>query len=129
LWRFIDDNGLYYLNISPLTPLPGSPEWSALKDRLTVNPKAHGLFDLTHVLLPTRMPLEDYYRALVRLYRRTCLDLARADRLTLRTRPPVWTRRFLRLWLGALTIGVQMSGAHRHHGARQLARAMDRGEA
>jgi hopanoid C-3 methylase len=129
LWRFIDENGLYYLNISPLTPLPGSPEWDALKGRLTVNPKAHGLFDLTHVLLPTRMPLPDYYRALVRLYRRTCLDLARADRLTLRTRPPVWTRRFLRLWLGALTIGLQMSGAHRHHGARQLARAMDRGEA
>jgi len=127
LWTFIDENGLYYLNISPLTPLPGSPAWGALEEKLTVSPRAHGLFDLTHVLLPTRMPLRAYYRSLLRLYSRTCLDLARADRLTLRTRPPVWTRRYLRVWLGALKIGAQLAGAHRHHGPRELARAMDRG--
>jgi radical SAM superfamily enzyme YgiQ (UPF0313 family) len=127
LWEFIDENGLYYLNISPLTPLPGSPEWGALRDRLTVSPRAHGLFDLTHVLLPTRMPLREYYRALLRLYSRTCLDLARADRLALRTRPPVWTRRYMRVWLGALRIGAQIAGAHRHHEPRGMAQAMDRG--
>lgn len=128
LWRFIEENGLYYLNISPLTPLPGSPEWSRLRDQLTINPRAHGLFDLTHVLLPTRVPLRKYYGALVRLYRRSCLDLARADRLTLRTRPPVWSRRYLRLWLGAMKVGLQMSRAYRHHRPRELARAMDRGK-
>ncbi len=127
LWTFIDENGLYYLNISPLTPLPGSSEWGALRERLTVDPRAHGLFDLTHVLLPTSVPLRDYYRSLLRLYSRTCLDMARAGRLTLRTRPPVWTRRYLRVWLGALRIGIQIAGAHRHHEARALARAMDRG--
>ncbi|MGE5179678.1 MAG: B12-binding domain-containing radical SAM protein [Bacteroidota bacterium] len=129
LWRFIEENGLYYLNISPLTPLPGTDLWERERERLTVSPRAHGLFDLTHVLLPTRMPLRDYYRSLLSLYVRTALDPRRADRLMLRTRPPVWSLRYLRLWLGALRIGHQMRTAHRHHGPRELARALERGPA
>ncbi|HEU4335037.1 MAG TPA: radical SAM protein [Candidatus Eisenbacteria bacterium] len=128
LWRFIEENGLYYLNLSPLTPLPGTDLWAERRREMTVPPRAHALFDLTHVLLPTRMPLRDYYRALVRTYVRTVLDLGRAERLTLRTRPPVWSRDYLRLWLGAVRIWIQMRGAHRHHRPRELARAMDRGE-
>jgi radical SAM superfamily enzyme YgiQ (UPF0313 family) len=127
LWTFIDENGLYYLNISPLTPLPGTDLWRAKSGELTVSPHAHALFDLTHVLLPTRMPLRDYYRSLMRVYVRTALDIGRAERLTLRTRPPVWSPRYLRLWYGAMRIWIQMHGAHRHHRPAELARAMDRG--
>ncbi|MBP6875404.1 MAG: cobalamin-dependent protein [Candidatus Eisenbacteria bacterium] len=120
LWRFIEENGLYYLNISPLTPLPGSLAWDELHKRLTVDPRAHALFDLTHVLLPTRMPLREYYRALLRLYRKSCLDPRRAARLTQRTRPALWSRRYLRLWWGAWKVGTQISRAHTHHTARSV---------
>jgi radical SAM superfamily enzyme YgiQ (UPF0313 family) len=127
LWRFIEETGLYYVNISPLTPLPGTLIWDQYKDQLAVSRRAHGLFDLSHVVLPTRAPLKEFYRSLLRLYMKTCLDIRRANRCTLRTRPPVWSPRYLRLWLGAIRIYLQMVGAHRHHRPRELARAEDRG--
>lgn len=123
LWRFIDENGLYYLNISPLTPQPGTLIWEKHRDDIVVPREAHGLWDFTHVLLPTAMPLKSYYRALLRTYARACLDIRRASRLTLRTRPPVWSRKYLRLWFGASQIFLQFISAHRHHSPRQLRRA------
>lgn len=127
LWRFIDDAGLYYLNISPLTPQPGTVIWEQYRDRVLVPREAHGLWDFSHMLLPTRMPLKAYYRALLRTYARTCLDIRRANRLTLRTRPPVLSPEYLRLWSGAFRIFLQFWNAHRHHSPRELARAMDLG--
>lgn len=127
LWRFIDDNGLYYLNISPLTPQPGTVIWEQYKDRVTVDRHAHGLWDFSHCVLPTRVPLAEYYRSLLGVYARSCLDLRRAGRLTLRTRPPIWSRKYFRLWTGAFKIMLQFRNAHRHHTARELERARFRG--
>ena len=36
LKRFIDENKLYYLNISPLTPMPGTLIWEQYKDQVMV---------------------------------------------------------------------------------------------
>lgn len=127
LMQFIDETGLYYLNISPLTPLPGTVIWEEYQDKLTVPRRAHGLWDLSHVVLPTRLPIKRYYRYLLKTYSRAILDIRRADRLTLRTRPPVWSPRYLRLWWGAIQIMLQFRRAHRHHSPRELRRAMDRG--
>jgi len=127
LFSFIQETGLYYVNISPLTPLPGSPIFKEYESRLTLPRQAHGLWDLTHCVVPTRLPLKRYYRELLRLYARTVLSLRRAAHLTLRTRPPVWSRRYLRLWLGAVRIFFQFINAHRHHAGRGLKQAMDRG--
>jgi radical SAM superfamily enzyme YgiQ (UPF0313 family) len=127
LGRFIEDNGLYYLNISPLTPLPGTLIWEEYKDRVNVPREAHGLWDLSHVVLPTAMPRRRYYRFLLKTYSKAVLNISRANRLTLRTRPPVWTLAYLRLWWGAVQIYWQFLTAHRHHSPRQLRRAMDRG--
>jgi len=127
LREFIDRTGIYYVNISPLTPLPGSPIFKRYESSLTVPRQAHALWDLTHCLLPTRSSLKQYYRRLLRLYAGTVLSLRRARRLTLRTRPPVWSRRYLRLWLGAVRIFFQFINAHRHHSGRNLRIAIDRG--
>lgn len=129
LWRFIEETGLYYLNISPLTPQPGTVIWEQYRDQVTVPREAHGLWDFAHVLLPTRMPLKQYYRALLRTYARACLDIGRAKRLTLRTRPPVWHPRYLRLWLGGVSVYFQFLTAHRHHRPAAVRRAADRGPA
>jgi 8-amino-7-oxononanoate synthase len=130
-WRrlksFIDRTGIYYVNISPLTPLPGSPIFKRYESSLTVPRQAHALWDLTHCLLPPRSSLKKYYRRLLRLYAGTVLSLRRARRLTLRTRPPVWSGRYLRLWFGAIRIFFQFINAHRHHSGRNLKIAMDRG--
>lgn len=127
LSQFIEDTGLYYLNISPLTPLPGTVIWDQYQDQLTVSRRAHGLWDLSHVLLPTRQPLKQYYRSLLKVYTRAMLDIRRASRLTLRTRPPVWSPKYLRLWLGAIKIMMQFRRAHKHHSLQELAEAMDKG--
>lgn len=127
LYRFIEKVGLYYVNISPLTPLPGSPNWDLYSQRLTVDRRAHPLWDLTHCVIPTRLPLKQFYRELLRLYARTVLSIRRAHRLTLRTRPPVWSWKYLRLWLGAWRIFTQFMNAHLHHHPKALRKAMDRG--
>ena len=127
LWQFIQETGLYYVNISPLTPLPDTTLWKECGGRLTVSRHAHSLFDLSHILLPTRVPLRQYYRSLLWLYMRTCLNPLRARRLSLRTLPPVFSLAYLRLWRGAFQIYLQMRHAHHHHDAAELRRAEDRG--
>jgi radical SAM superfamily enzyme YgiQ (UPF0313 family) len=123
LWRFIEETGLYYVNISPLTPMPGTPIWKEYQDKISVSREAFPLWDLSHCVLPTRVPLKQFYRSLLKLYARTILDIGRANRLTLRTRPPVWSWKYVRLWLGAVKIMVQFINAHRHHSPRALRRA------
>jgi hopanoid C-3 methylase len=129
LQAFIDETGLYYLNISPLTPLPGTAIWDEYSDRVAIPRRAHGLWDLSHSVLPTRMPLREFYRSLLNVYVRSVLDPRRAKRLTLRTRPPVWHPAYLRLWWGAVQIYRQFRHAHRHHTPREIAAATDRGPA
>jgi radical SAM superfamily enzyme YgiQ (UPF0313 family) len=127
LRHFIETEGLYYVNISPLTPMPGTLAWNSYEDKITVSRKAHGLWDLSHCVLPTRMPLKQYYRSLLMLYARTVLDIRRANRLGLRTRPPVWSFKYVRIWFGALQILIQFLNIHHHHDPRNLARAMAAG--
>jgi radical SAM superfamily enzyme YgiQ (UPF0313 family) len=127
LKRFIDENGLYYLNISPLTPMPGTRIWDQYRDRLIVGRRAHGLWDLSHTVLPTTLSLKKYYRSLLSVYTHACLSPWRARRLKLATAPPILSWRFLRLWIGALKIAWQFLWAHHHHTPRELALAEQRG--
>lgn len=121
--RFIERNGLCYLNVSPLTPLPGTDAWRQYERQLVVDRRAHALFDLSHVLLPTTMPLKAYYRALLGVYIRACLDPRRTRRFSQRASPPLYSRRYLRLMVGAFRILLQMLTAHRHHAPAALASA------
>lgn len=123
LWAFIDETGLVYLNVSPLTPLPGTELWPEDERRLAVPRTAHAFYDLSHPVLPTRMPLREYYRALRATYVRACLRPWRTRRLVARPMPPFWSRRALRLWLGALRVWWQLGRAHRQHDPARLARA------
>jgi hypothetical protein len=91
--------------------MPGTLIWKDYADKLTVSRSAHGLFDLSHVLLPTKMPLKRYYRSLLSTYLYASANLLRVHRLDLPTAPRVLSRKFLRLWIGALKIGWQMFSA------------------
>ena len=50
-----------------LTPLPGTELFTEVKETLTTN--NYELFDLGHAVLPTRLPLPEFYAELSRLYR------------------------------------------------------------
>ena len=127
LKRFIDENKLYFLNISPLTPMPGTLIWEQFRDRVTVSRRAHGLWDLSHMLMETKQPLKQYYRSLLGVYLHSCISPRRIGRLNLGTAPPIYTWRYWQLWFGALKIGRQFFFGHLHHTPRELAHAEYRG--
>jgi radical SAM superfamily enzyme YgiQ (UPF0313 family) len=127
LRRFIRQSGLYYLNISPLVPLPGTSEYTAYEDDLIVPREAHGLWDLSHAVVETRLGLRQHYWQLLITYATVIFNLRRARRVTQRTLPSIWSWNYAKLLWGAGKIGIQFLGAPRHHSKRQLAIAMDRG--
>jgi hopanoid C-3 methylase len=51
------------VNISVNTPYPGTETWATEERQLTS--RDYRLFDIQHCVLPTRMPLADFYRELV----------------------------------------------------------------
>ncbi len=126
VWEFIQNNKLYYLNISPFTPFPGTNIWPVYKDKITIPASAYPLWDLTHVVLPTKMKLKDYYDALLKLYSKVILDIRRANRITLRTRPPVYSLKYLKLWKAAFMIYFQIKNAYKHHKNDVLSRIIQK---
>jgi len=52
-----------------LTPLPGTDLWDEVKDEVVT--EDWELFDITHAVLPTRMPLEEFYAELGGLWKTT----------------------------------------------------------
>ena len=128
LWAYIQRLGLYYVNISPATPLPGAANYGEYKGQLTVPEDAHSLFDLSHQVTATTMPLKAYYRQLLWLYARTILNIPRASKVAQRTLPSIWSWKYLRVIWGTLKIGRQFYLAHTHHSAAGIAKAQYKGE-
>jgi radical SAM superfamily enzyme YgiQ (UPF0313 family) len=67
LRRWIDETGAYNSGFSVLTPLPGTDLWqTAEKD---VNTKNWEMYDIVHAVLPTRLPLDEFYEEYSGLWR------------------------------------------------------------
>lgn len=128
LRKFIHNSGLYYLNISPLMPLPGTTIWKSFEDRITVPRKAHGLWDLSHALIKTKLTLRQYYWQLLKTYAVVAYNLPRAKKVTHRTIPNIWSWQYFQLIWGSAKIGWQFLFAFRHHTKKQISKAMYRGE-
>ncbi|MGQ9502114.1 MAG: B12-binding domain-containing radical SAM protein [Anaerolineae bacterium] len=67
-----------------LTPLPGTAFFDAVKDQLVTH--NYELFDVLHAVLPTRLPLTEFYAEMARLYREAY---------------PLW-----KLWLGKVYLAL-----------------------
>lgn len=52
---------------SVLTPLPGTELYEKVKEKITST--NYNMYDLLHALLPTKLPLREFYRELAGLYR------------------------------------------------------------
>jgi radical SAM superfamily enzyme YgiQ (UPF0313 family) len=60
---------LPFIGFSVLTPLPGTDLYDEVKDHLvTAN---YDYFDFFHTLLPTTLPVQDFYQELITLYKRS----------------------------------------------------------
>ncbi len=64
---WIDRHGTYNSGFSVLTPLPGTDLWNEVEGRLTS--RDWELFDIVHTVLPTTLPLEDFYDEYTQLWR------------------------------------------------------------
>ncbi|MEW6660451.1 MAG: radical SAM protein [Thermodesulfobacteriota bacterium] len=63
------DLDLSFIGFSVLTPLPGTDLYDEVKDQLiTAN---YDYFDFFHTLLPTTLPLKDFYQELAQLFKRS----------------------------------------------------------
>ncbi len=60
LAEYTQNLGADVVVITPLTPLPGTDLYDELKDQITTSNLE--LFDLGHAVLPTKLPLEKFYR-------------------------------------------------------------------
>jgi radical SAM superfamily enzyme YgiQ (UPF0313 family) len=69
LKRWIDRTGAYNSGFSVLTPLPGTDLWDEVVG--DVDTEDWELFDITHTVLPTKMPLDEFYDQLAGLWRHT----------------------------------------------------------
>lgn len=116
LGDYIEKTGIYYTVIQPLTPLPGTTIFSRYENRLTVNRDAYEIWDMQHALLPTSLPLKTFYRQVRKIYIRKILNSRRARQLQLRTAPPVWSKKYLRLMWGGVRVMLSLRKAHLHAG-------------
>ena len=69
LKRWLDRTGAYNSGFTVLTPLPGTDLWDHTESDLTTDDWE--LFDITHAVLPTKLPLNEFYRELAGLWRHT----------------------------------------------------------
>ena len=60
--------GLRFATFAVLTPLPGTDLYEEVKDRLIT--RNYDLVDFLHTLLPTKLPLKDFYAEYYGLYKR-----------------------------------------------------------
>ena len=67
LKRWIDETGAYNSGFSVLTPLPGTDLWDEVEGE--VNTRDWELFDIAHTVLPTKLPLDEFYREYAGLWK------------------------------------------------------------
>jgi radical SAM superfamily enzyme YgiQ (UPF0313 family) len=79
---WIDQMGAYNSGFSILTPLPGTDLWDTAKKQVTTH--QWEMYDIVHTVLPTKLPLDEFYTEYSRLWRHT-LDVRYKNRGKLRT--------------------------------------------
>lgn len=82
LREWISRMGAYNSGFSVLTPLPGTDLWSEAKQRVTT--QNCEMFDIIHAVLPTKLPLEEFYREYSNLWRHV-LEVRYRERGKVRT--------------------------------------------
>ncbi len=69
LRKYCLDLDLNFIGFPVLTPLPGTDLYDDVKNKLVTS--NYDYFDFFHALLPTTLPMKDFYRELVTLYKKS----------------------------------------------------------
>ena len=103
LREWISRTGAYNSGFSVLTPLPGTDLWEDAQARVVT--KNWEMFDIIHAVLPTKLPLEEFYEEYSRLWRHV-LDVRYRERGKLRT----YVQLGAALATGRVTVGAVRKG-------------------
>ncbi|HET9212476.1 MAG TPA: radical SAM protein [Thermoanaerobaculia bacterium] len=79
---WIEETGAYNSGFSVLTPLPGTDLWETAQHQVTTH--QWEMYDIIHAVLPTKLPLADFYEEYSRLWRHV-LDVRYRHRSKFRT--------------------------------------------
>lgn len=79
---WIDAMGAYNSGFSILTPLPGTDLWDSAKKQVTTH--QWEMYDIVHTVLPTKLPLDEFYTEYSRLWRHA-LDVRYKNRGKIKT--------------------------------------------
>jgi radical SAM superfamily enzyme YgiQ (UPF0313 family) len=82
LRNWIEETGAYNSGFSVLTPLPGTDLWDEVKHDVTTHDWE--MYDIIHTVLPTKLPLEEFYEEYSALWRHA-LDVRYKMRGKMRT--------------------------------------------
>ena len=66
LGTYCDELGVCFGSFAVLTPLPGTDLYREVRDRLITHDYEY--YDFTHTVLPTRLPLPEFYERMAWLY-------------------------------------------------------------
>ena len=64
---WIEEMGAYNSGFTVLTPLPGTDLWNEVSGNVTTH--EWEMYDIVHAVLPTRLPLDEFYEEYSRLWR------------------------------------------------------------
>ncbi|UCC73920.1 MAG: cobalamin-dependent protein [Gemmatimonadota bacterium] len=99
VYEYMEKLGVYYNEVSVLTPAPGSDLY--WEKRLELTSRNYELFDYMHSLLPTGLAPREFYSNLARLWLRSYSPV-RALRLRPATKPPLTPGRLTQTLVTAL---------------------------
>ncbi|MBN2440455.1 MAG: cobalamin-dependent protein [Spirochaetales bacterium] len=111
---YIEKTKLYFVVIQPLTPLPGTKIYESYEKNLIIRRSDFELWDMQHTLLPTKLPLKEFYRQIRRIYIAILLNPFRTSKLHLRTVPSIFTKQYIRLLFGGIRVLFALRNAHKH---------------
>jgi radical SAM superfamily enzyme YgiQ (UPF0313 family) len=93
-----------FVIFNPLTPFPGTDLYEEVKEQLTTTNLE--LYDMSHMVLPTKLPLEKFYRELSYIYYK--MFRAFKDRYTSLKSDPLRAQKFIK-------VREEIKNRHLHH--------------
>lgn len=96
-----------FVNLQPLTPLPGTEIYDEYKDKILVSRKDYAMWDLAHIVLePKYMSIRQYYYQIIKTYARIVL---RPDNI-IKMLKKYGIKEVAKMWWGSQFVSLQYIG-------------------
>ena len=96
-----------FVNLQPLTPLPGTEIYDDYKDKILVSRKDYAMWDLAHIVLePKYMSIRQYYYQIIKTYARIVL---RPDNI-IKMLKKYGIKEVAKMWWGSQFVTMQYIG-------------------